>query len=65
MIDFYELQEKILSFLDYTHTHKAKNISVGLKTSDALYCAQDKVRNQAFFEALKQAIKDDIIVVDA
>ena len=65
MTDFYKLQEKILSFLDYTHTHRAKDISIGLKTSDALYCAQDRVRNQAFYEALKQVVQHDSVVVDA
>ena len=65
MTDFYKLQDMILWYLSYTQTHNTENIWVGLQTSDALFCAQDRVRNQAFFEALKQVIRDDTIVVDA
>lgn len=68
--DFYTINSTIQDYLSNLKIDESFTKTYWkLSTNDAIFCAEDTIRNKAFFKAIKKAISDtdkkEIVVVDA
>lgn len=71
--EFSQVHHRILDFLSHSKAHvfDLDDAKFKLPLSDAIFCAEDLLRNRAFFHAIQQATRDlhreknEIIAVDA
>ncbi len=64
-MNFNEFQTKIDVFITGNRAKISNKNNQGLKTSDAFFCAEDRVRNQKFWDTIKKTVNTESLVVDA
>lgn len=66
---FNQFQQQIDAFIAHHKTEiKNRGTTIGLKTSDAVFCAEDTIRNRRFWQSIKDLSltkNEDFVVVDA